>query len=203
IPGDLSSAAFLMVAAAIVPGARVDLADVGLNPTRSGILDVFDQAGIYYEVVEQPAQLNEPTGSISVFNRANSGRRPFAIDGALVPRLIDEVPVLAVLATQFEGTSTIRGAKELRIKETDRIAKMAEGLKAMGARVETFEDGMAITGPAPLRGTRIDAGGDHRIGMAFAVAGLAAEGETIIDGADTISTSFPEFEHELRRLCGV
>jgi 3-phosphoshikimate 1-carboxyvinyltransferase len=202
VPGDLSSAAFWMVAAAIVPQGRVDLAEVGLNPTRSGVFDVFDEVGLYYEVVESPAQLNEPTGSISVLQTRGVGKRPFSIGGPLVPRLIDEIPILAVLATQLEGTSTIHDAKELRLKETDRIAKMAEGLRAMGATVETFDDGMAITGPVRLKGARLDAGGDHRIGMAFAIAGLAAEGETVIDGAETIGTSFPDFEPELRRLSG-
>ena len=203
VPGDLSSAAFWMVAAAIVPDGRVDLANVGLNSTRSGIFDVFDQAGVYYEVVESPAELNEPTGSVSVIPTHGIDRRPFRISGPLVPRLLDEIPVLAVLATQLEGTSTISDANELRIKETDRIAKMAEGLRAMGASVETLHDGMAITGPTELKGTRIDAGGDHRIGMAFAIAGLVAEGETAIDGAETIGTSFPDFESELRRLSGL
>ncbi|MHB8635010.1 MAG: 3-phosphoshikimate 1-carboxyvinyltransferase [Fimbriimonadaceae bacterium] len=202
VPADLSSAAFWMVAAAIVEGGRVDLAEVGLNPTRAGIFDVFDQAGLYYEIVESASQLNESTGSVSVIGGHGVGHRPFAIAGPLVPRLIDEIPVLSVLATQLEGTSTIRDAKELRVKETDRIAKMAEGLRAMGARVETFDDGMAITGPANLKGARIDSDGDHRVGMAFAIAGLIADGETTIDGADTIGTSFPEFESELRRLSG-
>ena len=203
VPGDLSSAAFWMVAAAIVPGGRIDLANVGLNPTRSGIFDVFDQAGQYYEIVESPAQLNEPTGSVSVFNPRESECRPFSIAGPLVPRLLDEIPVLAVLATQLEGTSTIRDANELRIKETDRIVKMAEGLRAMGASIEMLDDGMVISGPVRLKGARIDAGGDHRIGMAFAIAGLVADGETVIDGAETIGTSFPTFESELRRLSGL
>lgn len=202
VPGDISSAAFWMVAAAIVPNGRVDLANVGLNHTRSGILDVFDEAGLYYELVEHPSQLNEPTGSISVMQAQHRDQKPFHISGALVPRLIDEVPILAVLATQLAGTSTIRDARELRVKETDRIAKMAEGLTAMGATVETFEDGMAVTGPVQLQGTRVNAGGDHRIGMAFAIAGLVADGKTEIVGSDTIATSFPDFESELRRLCG-
>jgi 3-phosphoshikimate 1-carboxyvinyltransferase len=126
--------------------------------------------------------------------------QPFEIKGDLVPRLIDEIPVLAVLATQCEGTSIIRDAKELRVKESDRIELVADGLRRMGATVETFEDGMAITGPTRLTATHIDAHGDHRIAMAFAIAGLIAEGVTEIDGADSIATSFPGFESELARL---
>ena len=118
-----------------------------------------------------------------------------------MPRLIDEIPVLAVLATQCDGTSEIRDAKELRVKESDRIELIADGLRRMGAHVETFEDGMAITGPVKLEGARIEAHGDHRIAMAFAIAGLIAEGKTEIDGAESIRTSFPNFETELWRLC--
>jgi 3-phosphoshikimate 1-carboxyvinyltransferase len=110
---------------------------------------------------------------------------------------------LAVLATQLDGTSVIRDASELRIKETDRLDKVVEGLCAMGASAKVIEDGMTITGPTKLRGAQIDAAGDHRIGMAFAIAGLVADGETVIEGADTIATSFPSFESELRKFCGV
>jgi 3-phosphoshikimate 1-carboxyvinyltransferase len=203
VPADISSAAFMMVAAAIIPGAKLELEGVGVNPTRTGIIDVFDQAGLYYEVIGRETQLNEAVANINIPHIGHEAFDPFSIKGSLVPRLIDEIPVLAVMATQLNGTSIVRDAKELRIKETDRIAKVAEGLVAMGASVETFEDGMAITGPTKLKGTQIDAAGDHRIGMAFAIAGLVAEGETVIDGAETIATSYPAFESDLRRLCGV
>lgn len=202
VPGDISSAAFLMVAAALVPGGDSEFLEVGVNPTRDGIFDVFDQAGIYYEVIEGPPQLGEPVATVLLRQFSVHGERTaFLIGGPLVPRLIDEIPVLAVLATQLHGTSTIRDAQELRSKETDRIEKVADGLNRMGACVETFEDGMAITGPTPLHGARIDCQGDHRIGMAFAVAGLIADGVTTIEGAETIATSYPDFESDLRRLC--
>ncbi len=185
VPGDLSSAAFWMVAAVIVKNGRVDLAEVGVNSTRAGIFDVFDQAGIYYEIIESPAQLDEPTAAVCIQPNEDSDRRPFSISGSLVPRLLDEIPVLAVLATQLNGTSVIRDASELRIKETDRLVEVAEGLSKMGANVELLDDGMTITGPTALKGAHIDARGDHRIGMSFAIAGLIAEGETVIEGAET------------------
>lgn len=144
------------------------------------------------------SELGEPVADVHVHHPLEL--RPFEISGGLVPRLIDEIPVLAVLATQCEGTSIIRDASELRVKESDRIELVADGLRRMGARVETFGDGMAVTGPTPLRGIALDCELDHRIAMAFAVAGLIAEGSTEIHGAEAISTSFPDFEVELRRL---
>lgn len=198
VPGDISSAAFFLVAGRIVPGSRVTLREVGCNPTRTGILDVLAQTGHAATLRAVREELGEPVGDLDVSHV--EGGHPFHIEGALVPRLIDEIPALAVLATQLDGISTIRDAKELRVKESDRIAKVAEGLRAMGARVETREDGLDIEGPTPLKATCIAADGDHRIAMAFAVAGLIAEGETLIDGADSIATSYPEFEAHLREL---
>ncbi|MBX3120265.1 MAG: 3-phosphoshikimate 1-carboxyvinyltransferase [Fimbriimonadaceae bacterium] len=199
VPADISSAAFFMVAAAIIPEANLRLWDVGVNPTRTGILDVFDQAMIPYFVENEHEEAGEPVGDIDV--RAVDVGRPFEISGALVPRLIDEIPVLAVLATQLDGVSRIRDARELRVKESDRIELVAAGLRAMGAEVETHEDGMDISGPTQLTGTVIDAHGDHRIAMAFAVAGLIAEGTTTIKGAEAIATSYPDFEKDLWGLC--
>lgn len=198
VPADISSAAFLMCAGAMVPGSTVFLKDVGTNPTRTGVLNVLDQAGAGVTIEEVGEQMGEPVSQISVSHKGSL--KAFEIGGALVPRLIDEIPVLAVLATQCEGTTRIRGAKELRVKESDRIEAVACGLRAMGASVETCEDGMDIDGPVGLRGTRIDAEGDHRIGMAFAVAGLVAEGETLIAGADSIRSSYPGFESDLASL---
>lgn len=199
VPADISSAAFWMVAAAIVPGAEVLLQEVGVNPTRTGILDVLRDAGVSLGFDSQPGDhLGEPVSDIHV--RFSPVLRPFHIAGDLVPRLIDEIPVLSVLATQCDGVSTIRDARELRVKESDRIERVAEGLRAMGASVETFEDGLAVEGPVQLAGAGIDADGDHRIAMAFAVAGLIASGETVIDGAQTIATSYPDFEKHLHRL---
>lgn len=198
VPGDISSAAFFAVAAAILPQGRLLLRDLSVNPTRTGLLDVLTQCGVSYEATSEREELGEPMADVEI--RAPRALKPFRIEGALVPRLIDEIPVLAVLATQCHGTTTIRDAKELRVKESDRIAKMAEGLRGMGAQVETHDDGMTIVGPTRLQATRIDAAGDHRIAMAFAIAGLIARGTTMIDGAESIATSFPGFEDELGRL---
>jgi 3-phosphoshikimate 1-carboxyvinyltransferase len=198
IPGDISSAAFFMVAAAILPGAELTVEELSINPTRTGLLDVFAQCGIPVEIANERELLGEPVADVTI--RTAPVLKPFRIDGPLVPRLIDEIPVLGVLASQCEGTSEIRDARELRVKESDRIEKVAEGLRAMGVPVETFDDGMAIEGPVSLRGAVIDADGDHRIAMAFAIAGLIAEGETILEGAEAIATSFPTFESELYRL---
>lgn len=198
VPADISSAAFLIVAASVLPEGRLVVRDLSVNPTRTGLLDVLDQVGVPYEVTGLREELGEPVAELEL--RAPKTLRPFEISGALVPRLIDEIPVLAVLATQCEGRTVIRDARELRVKESDRVEKVAEGLRAMGAEVETFEDGFAITGPTRLKGAVIEATGDHRIAMAFAVAGLLAEGETTIHGADSIATSYPTFESDLERL---
>lgn len=198
VPGDISSAAFWLVAGALCPGSEITLDDVGLNPTRTGILDALQSAGADLKVSEA-RQACEPRGCVTV---SPSDLRPFTIGGALVPRLIDEIPALAVLATQCPGTTVICDAKELRVKETDRLAKMAEGLSAMGAKVEEQEDGLTIQGPTSLRGAEIHADGDHRIAMSFAIAGLIAEGETVIHGAETIATSYPEFSAHLEALRG-
>lgn len=198
VPGDLSSAAFFMVAAAMVPGSKLDLYDVGVNPTRSGLLDVFDQVGVEYFLENQRNELGEPVADIQV--RATQTKEAFVVEGPMVPRLIDEAPILAVLATQCAGISVVRDARELRVKESDRIELIANGLRKMGAQVETREDGFEISGPTPLSGATIDAEGDHRIAMAFAIAGLIAKGETHIEGAEAIATSYPAFESDLARL---
>lgn len=191
IPADISSAAFWLVAALVVPGSNVNLMEVGVNPTRTGILDVFEQAGASYEVHMMDEAMGEPVAEINA--RFSGDLRPFTIEGGLVPRLIDEIPVLAVLATQCLGTTIIRDAQELTVKESNRITVVAEHLNAMGAKVTPTEDGMVIEGPTPLRGTVVQAGGDHRIAMAFAVAGLIADGETVISGFDSVATSYPDF----------
>ena len=198
VPGDISSAAFFAVAAAILPKGRVLVRELSVNPTRTGLLDVLAQCGVPFTLLDEREELGEPVADVEV--RAPSALRPFRIEGPLVPRLVDEIPVLAVLATQCEGVSTIRDAAELRVKESDRIEVVANVLRTMGARVETHPDGMTIEGPTRLEAARVDAVGDHRIGMAFAVAGLVARGVTEIEGAEAISTSFPGFERELHRL---
>ena len=198
VPGDISSAAFWMVAAALVPGSEVRLVGTGLNPSRVGILDVFAEVGVSVEVDSAREEMGEPVGDLII--RKPNVLQPFSIQGDLVPRLIDEIPVLAVLATQCEGVTEIRDAKELRVKESDRIALVAEGLSAMGARVTALEDGLRIEGPTPLRGTTIHAHGDHRIAMAFAIAGLIAEGDTTLQHPDSIQTSYPAFCQHLQTL---
>lgn len=204
VPADISSAAFFMVAAAILPESSLVVRDLNVNPTRTGLLDVFDQVGVPVEVLNERDRFGEPVADVAVGSLYGGlgpgGGRPYVIEGALVPRLVDEIPVLAVLATQLEGVSHIRDARELRVKESDRIEVVADGLRAMGAQVETREDGMSIEGPTRLKGARIDAVGDHRIAMAFAVAGLAADGETVISGAEAIATSYPQFESQMHRL---
>lgn len=195
VPADISSAAFFLVAAALLPDSRLRCAEVGVNPTRTGILDVFAQCGIHVEPENDHVQMGEAIADLCV--TPNPVPQPFEIAGALVPRLIDEIPVLAVLASQCDGVSVIRDARELRVKESDRIERVAQNLRAMGASVETFEDGMAISGPTRLNGADVETNGDHRIGMAFAVAGLIAEGETVIEGAEAIATSFPTFAEDL------
>ncbi|MBS1704927.1 MAG: 3-phosphoshikimate 1-carboxyvinyltransferase [Armatimonadetes bacterium] len=201
VPGDISSAAFWLAAAAILPNSEVTLQGVGINSTRTGILDVLEQADAEFELHNECEQSGEPIADIVV--RGRPGLKPFSIQGPLVPRLIDEIPVLAVMATQCQGVTEIRDAKEMRVKETDRIAVVCEGLRSMGAKVEVYEDGMAIEGPTPLHGAAIDATGDHRIGMAFSVAGLVATGETRVENADSIATSYPDFEKHLNFLTGV
>lgn len=199
IPADISSAAFFAVAAALVPGSEVTQTEVGTNPTRDGLLDVFRQAGVNFELSDALVRLGEPQASLTV--TYSPGLRAFAIAGGLVTRLIDEIPVLAVLATQCEGEAIIQDAQDLRVKESDRISVMVDGLTKMGAQVTATEDGMRIVGPTPLSGVEIDADGDHRIAMAFSVAGLIASGTTTILGAQTISTSYPDFTEHLKILC--
>ena len=197
VPGDISSAAFPVAAALMLHGSELEVTGVGLNPTRSAILDVLKDLGASLVVGGEAERSNEPTGDLSV--RGSGGLSPTSgerhvIRGELIPQLIDELPVLAVLGTRVEGGLEIRDARELRVKESDRISATVENLRAMGSRVEEFEDGLRVSGPTALRGARLQSFGDHRIAMAFAVAALAAEGETEIEGAEEcVSISFPEF----------
>lgn len=197
VPGDISSAAFPAAAAALLEGSRLELEGVGLNPTRAAVLDALRGLGVRLSVEDERETSNEPTGLVRV--RGEGGLRPTTqganvIRGARVAQLIDELPVLAVVGTAVEGGLEIRDARELRVKESDRIATTVANLRAMGARVEEFDDGLRVEGPVRLRGARLRAYGDHRIAMAFAVAALAAEGETEIEGAEEcVGVSFPEF----------
>lgn len=198
VPGDISSAAFFMVAVAMLAGSEVVLREVGVNPTRTGVLDVLHQCGASFALEAERESTGEPVADVRVKSAARL--RSFEVAGDLVPRLVDEIPVLAVLATQCQGTSVIRDASELRVKESDRIETVASGLRAMGASVETFPDGMKVEGPVTLEGATIDAEGDHRIAMAFAIAGLVADGETTILNAQSIESSYPGFEEDLKKL---
>lgn len=197
VPGDISSAAFWMVAAAMLPGSCVTASLTGINSTRTGVLDVLLQVGAMVRTENIVVSAGEPRADVTVSHECV---RPFEIKGSLVPRLIDEIPVLAVLATQCEGTSVISDAKELRVKESDRIATVCDNLARMGASVEPKADGMVIHGPTPLRGTEVDSLGDHRIGMAFAVASAVAEGETTIRNASSIHSSYPQFKEHFESL---
>ncbi len=189
VPGDISSAAFLLAAAAALPGSDVTVEDVGLNPTRTGVLDVLQAMGVDMTVEVKAEVAGEPVGRVTVRGGPLRGVR---IGGALVPRVIDELPVLCVVATAAAGPTVITDAEELRVKESDRIGALAQGLRALGGLVEERPDGMTITGH-PLRGGQVDAGGDHRVAMAFAVAGLLAQGPVTVEGAEAVAVSFPEF----------
>lgn len=195
VPGDISSAAFLLAAAAIVPGSELLIRNVGINPTRTGILDVLQMMGARIEVDNVREWAGEPVADLLVRHSPLQGT---VVEGELIPRLIDEIPVLAVIATQAEGETIIRDAQELRVKETDRIAVVSHFLNQMGAKVEPTEDGMRIQGPTPLTGAAIHSAGDHRIAMSAYVAGLVAEGKTQILGSEAIDISFPSFEHTLK-----
>ncbi len=197
VPGDISSAAFFLAAGLMVPGSEILLKNVGINPTRDGILRVIRAMG----------------GSLEILNRTNSGGEEAAdllvrssslhgtvLEGELIPTLIDEIPVIAVLAAFAEGTTIIRNAEELKVKESNRLDIMVDGLSRMGADIEGTDDGMIIRGGKSLHGTVIDSHLDHRIAMSFAVAALAADGETEILDADCVNISYPEFYRDLKML---
>lgn len=197
VPGDISSAAFWLAAAAAQPGARLLVKNVGLNDTRTGVLSVLLRMGAHvHEVVEDITQI-EPTGSVEV---QGASLHATVIEGREIPNVIDEIPILAVLGTLATGQTVIRNAAELRVKETDRLKALAINLKAMGAEVYETPDGLTITGGRPLHGARVSSFGDHRIAMAFAIAGLFAEGETIIEDCDCIDTSYPGFSETLNQI---
>ncbi len=192
VPGDISSAAFFLCAAALFPGSTLLLDSLGLNPTRATLLDVLTALGARISVLHLEEKNAELVGSVQITAPAE-GLGSTEIRGALAAQLIDELPVLAAIAPYTRGGIRIRDAKELRIKESDRIALVARNLRAMGAEVTEFEDGLDVPGGQTLHGATIDSGGDHRIAMAFSVAALRAEGETLIQGAESAAISFPEF----------
>lgn len=196
VPSDLSSAAFFLVGALLVPGSQLTIAGVGLNPTRSALLDFLSGMGARIRIPELESRNGELVGELVVEHSAVLGG---TIEGALTAALIDEIPVLAVLGAASEDGLTVRNAGELRIKETDRIHTIVDNLARMGVDAEEFADGFRVPGRQKFRAARFDSYGDHRIAMAFAIAALACDGESIIDGADAASVSFPEFWETLSR----
>lgn len=194
VPGDFSSAAFWMAAAAMRPDWSITVRGVGLSPSRTAFADLLRAMGA--DVLLDPADDGlEPAGSLRVVGRP---LQAIALSGDEVARAIDEIPALLVVATQAQGVTTISGAAELRVKESDRIATMAQGLRAMGATVDERPDGISVQGPARLHGARLNPQGDHRIAMAFAIAALCASGDTEIQDADCVAVSYPEFFAHLR-----
>jgi 3-phosphoshikimate 1-carboxyvinyltransferase len=200
VPGDISSAAFLLVAATLIGDPGVTIHRVGVNPTRTGVLDVLEAMRARIRIEPVPtADEAEPAADLWVSASELAGT---SIGGALIPRLIDEIPALAIAAACARGVTTIGDAAELRVKESDRIAALARELDKMGVGVQERPDGMTITGPQRFRGARVASGGDHRVAMALAVAGLVAEGETVIEDTACVATSFPQFAATLNALAG-
>ena len=196
VPGDISSAAFWLVAGLIVPNSRIVLENVGMNQTRTGILDVIAQMGGQVTIDNQDDLAKSATLVVET-----SSLTATVIKGELIPRLIDELPIIALLATQANGQTVIADAEELRVKETDRIQVVADSLNAMGATVQPTPDGMVITGPTPLHGVQLSTYGDHRIGMMAAIAALLVQdGDVYLDRAEAINTSYPSFLNDLEVL---
>ena len=196
IPADISSAAFFIVAASIVPGSDITIQNVGVNPTRTGVVDVLLQMGGDISLHNRREQAGEPVADIRVRHRKLNAT---TIEGAVIPRAIDEIPVLSVAASYAAGKTVIRDAAELRVKESDRIASMAGELRRMGVIVTELPDGMEITGRDVLDSAVCESHGDHRIAMSMAIAGLAARGDTVVRNTGWIDTSFPGFERILRQ----
>lgn len=202
VPGDISSVAYFLVAGLLVSGSELLIRNVGLNPTRTGILEVLHHMGADVEVLDEEILSGEPRGDLEIRKSKVESRKLEGIEikGEIIPRIIDEIPIIAVFATQAEGDTVIKDAKELRAKESDRIKTISEALRLMGAKIDELPDGMIIHGKTKLHGATIDSRGDHRIAMSCAIAGLIAEGETVIQDRECIETSFPGFEGLLENL---
>jgi 3-phosphoshikimate 1-carboxyvinyltransferase len=200
IPNDISSAAFFIVAALLVPHSELCIERVGVNPTRTGLIDALAQMGAQVEMENARDESGEPVADCVI--RVSDGLRATEISGQLVPRMIDEFPIFAIAATQAQGETVVRDASELRVKESDRIGSLAQELRKMGARIEERADGFVIEGPTPLHGARVSAHNDHRLAMSLAVAGLIARGETSIEGWECVADSFPNFGELLMRAAG-
>ena len=198
VPGDISSAAFWLVAAAIVPGSELVIENVGVNPTRTGILEVLEIMGANIIQENYRVVAGEPVADLRV---RYSSLKACEISGSIIPRLIDEIPILAVAAMFAEGTTVIRDAAELRVKESDRLAVMATQLQKLGARVMELPDGLEITGGVSIIGTDVESNGDHRVAMSLAIAALNATGMTKIHQAEAASISYPNFAKTLEQIC--
>jgi 3-phosphoshikimate 1-carboxyvinyltransferase len=197
IPADPSSAAFFVVAALLIPGSRIRIREVCVNPTRTGLLEVLREMGGKIQRIDEKTLSGEPVADLIV---ESSSLKGISVDPKGVPWMIDEFPILCVAAACAEGTTTIRGASELRYKESDRIRTMAQELHKMGVRVREFEDGLEIQGGIPLKGAHCQSHGDHRVAMAMAIAGLVAKRKTYVHEVDCVATSYPEFWSDLKRL---
>ena len=197
VPGDISSAAFWLVAGALVTDAEITVENVGLNPTRTGILEILEQMGADITVINQRDVAGEPVGDLRV---RHGPLKPFRFGEEIMPRLVDEVPILSVAACFCDGESHISGAGELRVKETDRLAVMARQLKTMGADLEEHPDGLTIRGGRELHGAALDSETDHRVAMSLAVAALMAKGGSVISGSEAAAVSYPNFWNDLERL---
>jgi 3-phosphoshikimate 1-carboxyvinyltransferase len=198
VPGDISSSAFFLAGAALRPGSDVTVTEVGVNPTRSAVLETLSEMGALVEVLDEIEVLGEPKATVRVLGPDRLSA--VEVGEGLVPRLEDEIPVLAVLMSAAHGRSVVKGAAELRVKESDRISATVKGLRALGAEVEETADGFSIQGPQVLRPGVVESQGDHRVAMAFAIAALGISGETAIEGAACIATSYPGFGHDLSAL---
>jgi 3-phosphoshikimate 1-carboxyvinyltransferase len=199
VPGDVSAASFWLVAGGLVPGSRIRIVGTGVNPTRTAFVLALQRCGFNIETSQERRAAWEPVADLE--SQSSADLRPLRITGAMAAEMIDELLVLAVAATQLPGESVIAGAHELHVKESDRIAAMAEGLTAMGADITPMDDGWTIRGPRRLEGTRVQSHGDHRVAMALAVAGLIAGGATEIEGAECVAISYPDFFDQLESQC--
>jgi 3-phosphoshikimate 1-carboxyvinyltransferase len=199
VPGDVSGASFWLVAGGLVPKSGIRIPGTGVNPTRTAFVEVLRSCGFDIGATQERLMAGEPVADLDV--RTSRDLRPFRVTGAMAAEMIDELLVLAVAATQLPGETVIAGARELHVKESDRIAAMAEGLTAMGADITAMDDGWTIRGPARLEGARVQSHGDHRVAMALAVAGLLAGGVTEIEGAECVAISYPDFFDQLEALC--
>ena len=196
VPGDISSAAFFLVAGAIIPNSSLTLKKVGINPTRTGIIDVLKDMGADITVTNQ-SETSEPFADLLI---KSSSLKGIEIGGEIIPRLIDEIPIIALAATQAKGKTVIKDAAELKVKETNRIDVVVNELKKLGADIEATEDGMIIHGNSSLQGNHVDSYMDHRIGMMLAIASCIAQGETVIHKSDAVHVSYPTFFEQLEKL---